>query len=167
MKYMKALTLHQPWASLIACGAKRIETRSWPPPRALIGKRIAIHAGRTMARPASFSHAETKALNSIFDSLHMDTEQGALFVDFVPGSGVLRLPRGAVLATAVLVAAQPTTAENRPPPDSDEALFGDFSPGRYGWELGDVRPLAEPYAVRGLQGLWYWEYEDAWLEEAK
>ena len=45
MKYMKALTLHQPWASLIACGAKRIETRSWPPPKSLIGKRIAIHAG--------------------------------------------------------------------------------------------------------------------------
>jgi len=26
---VKALTLHQPWASLIAVGAKRIETRSW------------------------------------------------------------------------------------------------------------------------------------------
>ena len=26
---MKALTLHQPWASLIAIGAKKIETRSW------------------------------------------------------------------------------------------------------------------------------------------
>jgi hypothetical protein len=26
---MKALSLHQPWASLIALGVKRIETRSW------------------------------------------------------------------------------------------------------------------------------------------
>ena len=26
---MKALTIWQPWASLIACGAKRYETRSW------------------------------------------------------------------------------------------------------------------------------------------
>lgn len=26
---MKALTLHQPWASLVAVGAKKIETRSW------------------------------------------------------------------------------------------------------------------------------------------
>ena len=71
-----------------------------------------------------------------------------------------------MLATAVLVAAKPTTAENRPPPDSDEALFGDYSPGRFGWQLGDVRVLAQPVAVRGLQGLWFWEYEDAWLEEA-
>ena len=26
----KALTILQPWASLITCGAKMIETRSWP-----------------------------------------------------------------------------------------------------------------------------------------
>lgn len=44
---MKALTLHQPWASLIALGVKTIETRSWRAPQALIGQRIAIHAGKT------------------------------------------------------------------------------------------------------------------------
>lgn len=27
---MKALTLYEPWASLVALGAKKIETRSWP-----------------------------------------------------------------------------------------------------------------------------------------
>ncbi len=27
---MKALTIWQPWASLIACGVKKYETRSWP-----------------------------------------------------------------------------------------------------------------------------------------
>ena len=42
---MKAITLHQPFASLIANGTKTIETRSWAPPKALIGQRIAIHAG--------------------------------------------------------------------------------------------------------------------------
>lgn len=26
---MKALSIWEPWASLIACGTKRIETRSW------------------------------------------------------------------------------------------------------------------------------------------
>ena len=44
---MKAISLWQPWASLIAIGAKSIETRSWPAPRALIGDRIAIHAAKT------------------------------------------------------------------------------------------------------------------------
>lgn len=44
---LNAITLHQPWATLIAIGAKTIETRSWPAPRHLLGTRIAIHAGRT------------------------------------------------------------------------------------------------------------------------
>ena len=43
-----ALTLHQPWATLVALGIKTIETRSWPPPRAIIDRRLAIHAGRTI-----------------------------------------------------------------------------------------------------------------------
>lgn len=43
---MKALTLWQPWASLIALGVKTIETRSWAAPKSLIGQRIAIHASK-------------------------------------------------------------------------------------------------------------------------
>ena len=41
---MLALTLWQPYATLIACGAKTIETRSWAAPESLIGQRLAIHA---------------------------------------------------------------------------------------------------------------------------
>ena len=41
---MKALTLWQPWASLVIAGAKPYEFRSWSPPRWLIGQRIVIHA---------------------------------------------------------------------------------------------------------------------------
>src|SRR4051794_23151938 len=41
---LPAITLWQPWACLIEIGAKRYETRSRPPPRKLIGQRIAIHA---------------------------------------------------------------------------------------------------------------------------
>lgn len=42
---MKALTVRQPWASLIACGAKTIETRSW---RTSYRGWLAIHAGKTI-----------------------------------------------------------------------------------------------------------------------
>jgi hypothetical protein len=43
---MKALTIRQPWAGLIACGVKDVENRSWTPGTALaIGERFAIHAG--------------------------------------------------------------------------------------------------------------------------
>lgn len=42
---MKAITLWQPWASLIACGAKTIETRSWGTP---YRGPLAIHASKRM-----------------------------------------------------------------------------------------------------------------------
>ena len=45
---MKVLTVWQPWSSLIAYGWKPYEFRSRPPPKTVVGKRIAIHAG---ARP--------------------------------------------------------------------------------------------------------------------
>lgn len=32
---MRAITLWQPWASLVAVGAKKYETRSWPAPKSL------------------------------------------------------------------------------------------------------------------------------------
>ncbi|MFC3833342.1 MULTISPECIES: hypothetical protein [Deinococcus] len=41
-----ALTLHQPWATAVAVLGKRIENRSWAPPRRAVGQWIAIHAGR-------------------------------------------------------------------------------------------------------------------------
>ncbi|WP_374650275.1 hypothetical protein, partial [Rhizorhabdus sp.] len=41
---MKALTIWQPWASLIIVGAKPFEFRGWKPPRWIIGQRIVIHA---------------------------------------------------------------------------------------------------------------------------
>jgi hypothetical protein len=41
---VKVISLWQPWASLMADGKKRIETRHWPAPKWLIGERLAIHA---------------------------------------------------------------------------------------------------------------------------
>ena len=66
---MKAITLHQPWASLIASGAKRIETRSWKPPDSLIGTEIAIHAGKRkfggdLACDLGFMNAVDEALGA-------------------------------------------------------------------------------------------------------
>ena len=43
---MKALTITQPWATLIAIGAKRFETRGWSTP---YRGPLAIHAGKNLA----------------------------------------------------------------------------------------------------------------------
>ncbi|MDR1630067.1 MAG: hypothetical protein LBS36_07650 [Oscillospiraceae bacterium] len=42
-------------------------------------------------------------------------------------------------------------------PSDQELLFGDWTPGRYAWELADVKVLPEPIPCGGKQGLWNWE----------
>lgn len=54
---INCITLHQPWASLIVVGAKPFETRSWAPHLSMIGKPIAIHAGRAPI-PETLTEAE-------------------------------------------------------------------------------------------------------------
>ena len=41
---MKAITIKQPWVSLIVHGIKDIENRSWACPWKYIGHRVLIHA---------------------------------------------------------------------------------------------------------------------------
>ena len=80
---MYAITLHQPWASLIALGLKTVETRSWPAPARLVGQRIAVHAAkRVVRRPGD----------------PIERELPARWGDHWP----VNIPAGAVVATAVL-----------------------------------------------------------------
>ena len=41
---MKAISIKQPWASLIAHGIKDIENRTWSCPKKYLGQRVLIHA---------------------------------------------------------------------------------------------------------------------------
>ncbi len=147
---MKALTLHQPWASLIAHGVKSIETRDWPPPRRLIGQRIAIHAGRK---------------REVSGNLHPESLRAVLDLYGV-GWGD-RIPLGAVVATALLMDARQVRFQHyagrvlasspsytgwvEPDP------YGDFSTGRWLWFLMDVEPCNPPVPAVGHQGLWDWK----------
>lgn len=44
---MKAISIKQPWASLIAHGIKDIENRTWKCPQKYIGQRVLIHVSKT------------------------------------------------------------------------------------------------------------------------
>ena len=41
---MKAITIKQPWASLIVHGIKDIENRTWSCPKKYLGQRVLIHS---------------------------------------------------------------------------------------------------------------------------
>ncbi len=42
-----ALTLWRPWPWSILYGPKRVENRPWKPPARIVGKYLALHAGKT------------------------------------------------------------------------------------------------------------------------
>lgn len=126
---MKAVTLHQPYASLIAVRMKPWETR---------GRRtshrgpIAIHAGLV---------CRTCFPDDLADELAEE-----FGIDWSR-----TLPRGGVVAVGVLADCVP--AETVP---EIERVWGDFAPGRFAWRIEEVRTLHPAIPARGCQGMWDW-----------
>lgn len=134
---MKALSLTQPWASLVAIGAKRIETRSWS--TAYRGP-IAIHAAARFPKPCRELCLQVPFYGVL-------TRKGLERLEDV-------LPLGAVVAIGQLVDVVPTTHPSLTP-TTQEVAFGDFSPARYAWLLSNVLALHRPIPCKGALGLWH------------
>lgn len=128
-----AITLHQPWASLIAVGHKQLETRDWNPK---FRGPLVIHAGKTL---------DTSVLGN------------AEFMRFfhLIGLDMFKLPLAAALCICDLHAVY-RTEDVLPKISDEERMFGNFQPGRSAWHLKNVRMFEQPIAVRGQQGLWKW-----------
>jgi hypothetical protein len=149
---VKALTLTQPWATLVAIGAKRIETRSW-----WISYRgpIAIHAAKGFPGWAK----DTAQNEEVFRRALGWPEPGARitqeWIDAI-AANLKALPRGQVIATATLVDCLPVERLDGQYFAGSEVSFGDYSDGRFGWLLEDVKPIT-PVPAKGALGLWNWE----------
>jgi len=140
---MKALTLRQPYATLVAIGAKRVETRSW---RTRYRGPLAIHAAATFPLQARELCSREPFRSALLAGGYEQVDS---------------LPLGGVIARCRLVDCLPTSAAagsdhgELPPAASDEWEFGDYSPGRFMWLLADVESI-EPRPARGALGLWEW-----------
>jgi hypothetical protein len=162
---MKALTLTQPYATLVAIGAKRIETRSWS---TRYRGPLAIHAAKSL-RPVGGTNGLTELCHTeLF--VHALAHHG--YVVQIPGYATpLPLPLGVIVANCTLVDVVPVEdvlcrVQIRPRDydtgyylwsvDDSERAFGDYTPGRYAWLLADVRPIDPPIPATGRQGLWEW-----------
>ena len=145
---MKALTLWQPWASLIAIGAKRYETRSWPAPKSLPpGSLLAIHAAQRCP-PQLSAEMTLRVCQTLFILSSADDRT------------IRSLPRGSVLAICRFLGCW-RTEELQPTPH--QRLMGDWTPGRFAWELDVVIDCGgREVPAKGRQGLWEWE-PPAWL----
>lgn len=141
----RALTIIQPWATLIAHGHKHIETRSW----------------NTNHRGPVLIHAAKSMPCKVGETLHlgrwsverdgMGARTGLLLRP--PIGHPYRLPLGAIVAVANLIDVRPVEAV--PLLHPQERAFGDYTTGRYAWFLDDVVPLHAPvHNVNGMLGLW-------------
>lgn len=133
---VKAITLWQPWASLIAYGLKTYETRTWS---TKYRGPLAIHAAKREA-------IKYEALDWPFD-VRTDVLARLGQPDY--------LPRGAVICICDLVDCRPTDVVG-PELTNMNVFFGDYSPGRFAWELANVRRVG-PFPARGSQGFWDWD----------
>lgn len=150
---MKALTVWQPWASLIIAGFKPYEFRKWPGPKQVVGKRIAIHAGARPARRdeiADLLDRMQRRRSKIDDAALPFLERAHLS----PGI----LPLSSVLGTAVL--GEPKRAAKLfvgeiDPNDSDRVDHSIWA-----WPMLEIEQFAPPIPARGAQGFWEWHYEN-------
>ncbi len=137
---MKALSIMQPWARLLAGGEKRFETRSWSTD---YRGAIAIHASNRMD-----GKAQALALEL--------TMSGQLSDNF---------PLGAIVGVGYLIEIFPTGdildfggASER------ELRLGNFERGRFAWLFSECKPLVTPIPCHGQLSLWNWTpppgYED-------
>lgn len=131
---MKAISLLQPWASLLIMGVKTIETRSW----------------QTAYRGSLLIHASKGKKGNVL------CKQGVLR-EHIPD--FTALPFGAIIGTATLQDIVPVEMLHLPVAaiaarTLEEKAFGDDTRGRYAWLFTNPLPLEAPIYIGGSLGLW-------------
>ena len=125
---MKGISLWQPWASLWACGRKSFETRHWS----------------TSYRGPLIIHAAQKICLDISDELR------AILEDEFGGHWTRELPAGALIAHCRLINCIATDHLHI---NVEERAQGDFTPGRFAWDISNLTMLERPIPWRGHQSL--------------
>lgn len=142
---MKALSLWEPWATLMAIGAKRVETRSW---RAL--QRMTRYRGPLLICAAvRYKKSELKELFEI--------EEFRVALRNEP------LSFGKAVAVVHLDGCMPTH-KIRHKLSAEELAFGDYSLGRFAWMTSGLRRI-RPVPVKGAQGIFEVDLEPEDLED--
>lgn len=145
---MKALTLTQPWASLMATmhpdgrPQKTIETRGWA-----TGYRgeLVIHAAKGFPKWAQ-------------EAVRFEPE----FIGALGHNRPEELPLSRGLCVVRVVGCVKTTELHKAEfilgrkPAAREIWFGDYAEGRFAWLTEYVRPLDDERIVRGALSLWEW-----------
>jgi hypothetical protein len=146
---MMALTVWQPWASLIILGAKSYEFRRWA-----VRWRFETTAPRRIVIHASLRPMPLRELRDLH--LHVRTDP-MLKIDAAAALPLIEawladpgaLPLGAGLGTVAL--GQPVRCT-----ELFNAYRHDIDERAWAWPVADPQRWDKPVPVRGMQGLWPW-----------
>lgn len=129
---MKAITIKQPWASLIVSGLKDIENRTWNCPKKYLGKRVLIHAAKTSVKEgwSALNGMQIEKVSKHKDKLYGDNED---------------LPKGAIIGSVEIV----DCIQNHPSPWAEKGVWN--------WVLANPILFPEPIPAKGK--LSFWEYD--------
>lgn len=130
---LRALSLTQPWATLVFLGFKEYETRTWgprPPPGL-----IAIHAALKMPGYAK-------------DLAGCNMVRGLLKCE--PAA----LPLGAIVGVGFVSNVDKMGAHTAHGVSDQERRFGDWTAGRFAWRFDWALALFEPIPCKGALSLW-------------
>ena len=146
---MKAITVKQPWASLIALGIKPIENRTWKLPEKYKGQTVLIHASASWDQYADFTDQHLREMQ----------EKGFKFEKCVTGVII-----GSVKFTDCVInhpsiwAEKSNTVYQLAPDETDE----DYPKPIYNWVLAN--PIIFPEPIRAKGKLSFWDYPNILAE---
>jgi len=146
---LHALTLTQPWASLMALGAKAVETRSW---RIEYRGPLAIHAAKKLPKHLDALCSQEHFRDALSAERYLDRR-------LAPSQ---RFPLGQVVAVGLLEAVLPVEQVQL---DERERAFGNYAIGRYAWVFTDLYRLRAPIPARGTLSLWEWDPPETFWQE--
>ena len=132
---MKAITLYQPWAGLVAIGVKRIETRSWG---TFYRGTLAIHSSKNL---------------KFYDLMKEEP-----YHRFVHRKEFFQF--GMIIAKCQLVGMEriyKSLVDKLKKEQPLEFYFGDYSLGRWAWILENIELIDPSIPVKGTMGLWEWK----------
>lgn len=154
-----AISLWQPWASFMAHGLKRNETRSWYTP---YRGPLAIAATKSQPKDEMDEVWEAEEGSEVHDQYKAGLLQMSPNTD--PRKCFDGLPRGCVVCVVNLIDCVRTeefvphgNREARRTLSYQEWCYGDYSLGRYAWITEMIHRFEEPVPCRGAQQLWDWE----------
>lgn len=142
---MKAISLWQPWATLIAIGAKKVETRSW---HTSYRGTIYIHAAKHWTQEEADTCHDEPFRSVLMRHLGLSSHAPLVYENLLKS----QLPFGALIATASLKECLKYGHWVEALSEQERA-FGYYAAGRYGWVFENIQPLPKPIPFRGAQGI--------------